>query len=523
VGCTFYLDVLHGIRLGEDQVAFHPIYRLRQSLAVAISRLHDPSPGKYLAYKSVVNVFDENGFAILDGEPGPRLDFSEWESLLNDGPRLNRIIQQAKDVAIDTGLPPEIIQANELGFADYIYFSFRLFGDKISSLYYFYYLIVAATCLVYVVQFRKSPFLLFLLVIFLSEIYFLENYANSYGIQLNAVTNSRLFSGLSLVPALHVLFVLWQRQPPRLFTIAGVVVQSLIFAFLLSCRTEAAWQVAMLVAVTGGIGLSLLLPLRGYKLRALINRRSPLWLAVIPLLVTAAYWTVVSMNTDSRYAKELGGHLIWPSVLMGIFKGSPELKDEYVGEGALKPDESAYTAVIRDLEARKDTRSPIVRNLGNGRLTIDFASGWREYDGLARSLAIRIILHHPLAILQGLAAKIRLQFDRYDNSNVHSMSWANLQIPVSLVAMGALICMVAGGFTIDLATLAGATLMIGVILLFASVTPMIEPSALSIGTLFSYLGVVAILVPYAAMLLIRAIAGVKSKAKGVSLGAESLR
>ena len=203
---------------------------------------------------------------------------------------------------------------------------------------------------------------------------------------------------------------------------------------------------------------------------------------------------------------------------MGIFKGSPELKDEYVGEGALKPDESAYTAVIRDLEARKDTRSSIVRNLGNGRLTIDFASGWREYDGLARSLAIRIILHHPLAILQGLAAKIRLQFDRYDNSNVHSMSWANLQIPVSLVAMGALICMVAGGFTIDLATLAGATLMIGVILLFASVTPMIEPSALSIGTLFSYLGVVAILVPYAAMLLIRAIAGVKSKAKGVSLG-----
>ncbi len=63
-----------------------------------------------------------------------------------------------------------------------------------------------------------------------------------------------------------------------------------------------------------------------------------------------------------------------------------------------------------------------------------------------------------------------------------------------------------------------------VILLFASVTPMIEPSPFcSIGTLFSYLGVVAILVPYAAMLLIRAIVGVKSKAKGVSLGAELLR
>ena len=29
-----------------------------------------------------------------------------------------------------------------------IYFSFRLFGDKISSLYYFFYLIVATTCLI---------------------------------------------------------------------------------------------------------------------------------------------------------------------------------------------------------------------------------------------------------------------------------------------------------------------------------------------------------------------------------------
>ena len=82
-----------------------------------------------------------------------------------------------------------------------IYFSFRLFGDKISSLFYFYYLVVAATCLIYVLQFRKSPFLLFLLVLFLGELYFLENYANSYGLQLKTVSNSRLFSGLSLVPA----------------------------------------------------------------------------------------------------------------------------------------------------------------------------------------------------------------------------------------------------------------------------------------------------------------------------------
>ena len=70
IGCVFCLDVFHGIEIGQDRTAFHPIYRLRQSLAIAISRMRDPSLGGYLAYKSVVDVFNENGFAQFDNEPG---------------------------------------------------------------------------------------------------------------------------------------------------------------------------------------------------------------------------------------------------------------------------------------------------------------------------------------------------------------------------------------------------------------------------------------------------------------------
>src|SRR4029077_3491721 len=328
IGCAFCLDVFLGIEVGQDRVAFPPIYRLRQSLAVAISRLHDPSPGGYLAYKSVVNVLNENGFALFDSEPGLRLDAAGWETLLTDGPQLNRIIRQAIDGPIDASLPPDIIQANELGYADYIYFSFRLFGDKVSSLYYFFYLIVAATCLIYILQFRKSPLLLFLLVIFLAELHFLEDYANSYGLQQQTVANSRLFSGLSLGPALHVLFVLWQRQPPRAFTVAGVILQSLIFAFLLSCRTEVAWQIAMVAAVACGIGVLLLRPLRGQKPRHPISRLTPLWPAVFLLVVTPAYATIVFLKVDQRYATEPKGHIIWHEILLGIFNSSPELRRE---------------------------------------------------------------------------------------------------------------------------------------------------------------------------------------------------
>jgi hypothetical protein len=523
IGCAFYLDVFHGIELGQDRTAFHPIYRLRQSLAVAISRMHNPSPGKYLAYKSVVKVLDENGFALFDNEPGPRLDREGWAALLTDELRLDRIIQQANDAVIDASLPPEIIQANELGFADYIYFGFRLFGDKISSLYYFFYLIVAATCVVYTLQFRNSPFLLFLLVIFFGELYFLENYTHSYGLELQTVANSRLFSGLSLVPALHVLLLLWQRAPPRAFTVAAVIVQSVIFAFLLSCRTEVAWQGAMIAAAACGMGLSVLLKRRDRKHRNLIDRLASLWPTAVFLVVVFAYSTVVSMSADQRYAMEPKAHVIWHEVMIGLLRNSVQLRREYLGDVSQgNVDNDVYRAVIRDLNARNDSSSPIVVRLGDGQLIIQLERGWAEYDRLVRSLTLRIVHDHPSAVLETLLPKISQQVALYDSPDTHSMSWDNLRIPIILVAVAAFICMAAGGFTVDAAVLGSAAGVIAILLLFATATPMIHPSPLAIGTLFIYLGVVAISISYGAMLLIRAIIRLLSKAGGISLSSESV-
>ncbi len=525
IGGSFCLDIFHGIRLGQDQVAFHPAYRLRQSLAVAISRLHDPSPGKYLAYKSVVNVLDENGFAMFVGEPGPLLNAKEWAALLADGPRLDRIIQQARDVAIDTSLPPEIIKKNELGLADYIYLSFRIFGDRIASLYYFFYLIVAVSCLVYILQFRDRPFLLYLLAVFLGALYFLEDYASNYSVQLGSIANSRGYSGLSLLPALHVLFVFWQRRPPRTLTVAGVVLQSLIFAFLLSCRTEVAWQLAMVVAITGGVGLAMLPPLRGQKPRALLGRLALLWPTVVFVVTAAAYTTVVSLEVDSRYATEPKGHFIWHEILIGILSTSPQLRHEYAGdEKPLYSDGLAYDAVIRDLKARNDTSSPVLRKRPDGDLRVDLMAGSSEYDRLARSLTLRIIRDHPMAVVETVPAKVWDQLRLYTSPFRHGMAWANLQTPVMIVAVAALICMAAGGFGIGSGIRGGAVRVVGVILLFASATPMIEPSPLSIGSLFCYIGVIAIVIPYALVLLIRRIVGLKwrPEPENVSSGVESV-
>jgi hypothetical protein len=522
IACTFFLDVVHGVRLGQDQVAFHPIYRLRQSLAVAISRRHDPPLGGYLAYGSVVNVLNENGFAMFDGEPGPHLDFNGWETLLSDGPRLDRIIQEAKDVAIDHGLPPQTIQGNELGLADYIDLSCRLFGAKISSLYYFYYLIIFVSGLLYVVQFRNSPFLLFLMVVFLGELFFLANYANAYGTQLETVTNSRLFSGPSLLPALHILFVLWQRLPFRAVTAGAVIVQSVIFAFLLSCRTEAAWQLAMIVAVACGIGLLMLLRPRGQHHLGLIGRLAALWPAAVLVLVVSAYSAVLSISADRRYAREPEGHVIWHEVILGLLATSPDLRREYVGNvPSTNVDQDVYVAVINDLKARNDFSSPIVRKLPDGDITLDILAAYGEYDKLARSLALRMIIHRPFAVIAGVPQKIANQIEWYTNPHRQPMSWGRLRVAVVLTALGALLCMVAGGFTAERAALAGAAACGGIVLLFASLTPLIEPSALSIGSLFSYLGAIAVVVAFTVALSIRGLFKLKAMLGGASSPAQS--
>jgi hypothetical protein len=518
---TLYLDFVHGVFLGQHHQAFGPIYRTRQSLAVAVSRLHAPAPGGYLAYKSVTNALSEGGFAIFPGDPASQGDVRSWSELLKDGAKVDRILQRAKDIPIDATLPPDIIAGNELGYADYIYLSFRLFGTEVSSLYYFWFLLIAISCSLYVVQFIRRPFFLFLLAIYLAEVYLLQSYALSKGTELNTVANSRLFSALSLLPACHILFVLWQAKPLalwqgalwRMFTIAAVTFQSAFFAFLLSCRTEIAWQFAMIMATAAITGIYLLRaqPLSGGPglLRRARKRLTPLWPAGVLLLFVVANLALVSLTADKRYALEPKAHIIWHEVLMGILSSNMELRREYVGDDPnTYSDNEVYTAVIKDLNARNDSSSPISR-IENGHITIDLMRGWGEYDRLVRSFALRVIRDHPFQILASLPVKARDQLDWYTSRR--ALAPANLLVPAILIAFAALSCAATSAFYTDKRSLRSGSVLLCLILVFAAVTPSIEPNHLAVGTLFCYLAVIAIFFCYLGLVLARAVGWLRQR------------
>jgi hypothetical protein len=295
--------------------------------------------------------------------------------------------------------------------------------------------------------------------------------------------------------------------------VAAITGQSLIFSLLLSCRLEAAWQFVMVIAVACGIALSALLAWRRQGRGNLLVRLGALWPAAFLVLVVSAHSFVIAESADARYAVERKGHVLWHEVLMGILSTSPQLRLEYAGD-TLRTygDQEVYTAVIRDLNARNDASSPIARRLPNGQLTIDLMSSSIEYDKLVKSLTLRIIYRHPLAVLSAVPTKIGDQIVWFDHPDARSMAWDNLRLPVIVSAVGALIGMAAGGFAADRQTRRDAFFVIAIVLLFAMATPMIHPSEHAIGTLFAYLGATAVFAAYGVAL----VAGIKSRPEGVS-------
>ena len=65
----FALSVVRTYSLGDHERMYdNPIYRWRESLAIALSRMQTPPLHGYLAYRSISNYLAEHGLAIIAGE-----------------------------------------------------------------------------------------------------------------------------------------------------------------------------------------------------------------------------------------------------------------------------------------------------------------------------------------------------------------------------------------------------------------------------------------------------------------------
>src|SRR5271165_5120257 len=97
IGC----NILHSHSLNQFETMYdNPIYRWRESLAIALSRMHTKPLHGYVAYRSIRDYLAQHGLGLIAGEADPLPTESERSSLVFDGRRMQQLIEEATKVPI---------------------------------------------------------------------------------------------------------------------------------------------------------------------------------------------------------------------------------------------------------------------------------------------------------------------------------------------------------------------------------------------------------------------------------------
>lgn len=402
-------DISFSVWNGNDDTLFQPAYRLRQSIAIAISRLREPSIDGYLAHKSVVNSLSRDGLAVFPWDEGGPFNQERAEQLLLDTRNMDVAIGRALSVPIDQNLPPDRILGNEPGYADYIYLSFLLFGPYASSLYKLYIALFVLSSVVYILTLReKVP--LFIISLYLVAFLFCIEYASSGGEQIASIHNSRLFGALAILPGLHIVLFLFYGNM-RIYNLIPLAVQCSIFAFLCFSRSAILWQIVAIIFIYGStiiVALFFRNTINEYK-KYLTKAMSGIFVFIS---IIGANYSYIKYNLDTSYGDESISHTIWHNLLFGTLWESKELRDIYSPQTKQFGDQLAYDAVMNDLNRRND-RSPSIAFVIEGRIYIRLDKGWNEYEELAKTVMLNMARDHPAAVFKAFLMKVPHQIAEY--------------------------------------------------------------------------------------------------------------
>jgi len=403
VAALFAINVLHAYQLGfQSKMYDSPIYRWRESLVIALSRMQPQPLHGYVGYGSILSYFTQHGLALMGGEASPLPSEAQRAALVADGARMNRLMKEASEVAIDPKLPPVILQGNELGLVDYTYWAFQLYGISINALVLFYFTLLFVSAALFFVTFRRSRFCLLLLMLYLAAHYFALDYAQTRAII--AIQNSRFFPVLALLPALYLLLLVVTRAPPTLAVAAMAAVETFILMFMVFCRTQTYWEVlAILLAAVVVTGLQ---PLRQAAFHvgrwpAAIGKSLyqtwPAALALVGTVVLVGYGSLAP--NEAFYSRESKAHLFWHDLYGSTVSAEPTLYATYGYNFPPFSDNMSYVAATHDLRGRNDGVSPIAEVV-DGVLDIDIFKSNGVYDQEMRRLYFRVVREHPWLVLR---------------------------------------------------------------------------------------------------------------------------
>ena len=172
----------------------------------------------------------------------------QFPANLRDPNLINAAIEKAARFAWPFN-PNEDVRGSggdDLGFVDYVRLSFLLFGHKIQSLYYTYFLIFGISAAAFLYAFRaQRAYLMLLIVTSVAQIILFSS--NLFGSpNLGSIADPQFLSIMAFVPGLHLACLLLDRSPASFINVALAIIQSIILVFALWIRASAVWVILAL-------------------------------------------------------------------------------------------------------------------------------------------------------------------------------------------------------------------------------------------------------------------------------------
>ena len=446
------LSFAEGLDLHQTEGMFNPVYRFRQSLAIASTRIIEGSWfNGYLADGAVMVYLRANGMPVLGTEyNGPVPVYPPWLALYKDGRRMDEIISGATKVTLNQDMAPDILHGSEIGVSDYMYFSFVMFGPKMSSMYYFYFLLIGFSTSIFLYSHSRSPPALYALALFMASHYFMVWYAGNEPL-LQQVQNNRFFSVPSTIATAHLVIAAMARKPFSLRSAFPAALQTTILMFYFLCRTEVIWHVwlaglvpvAVSIAPLGAFFRETFTRWRkaGRAAFALVRTRwwlstriltgatresgtaaaalirNKLWVSAVVLGLFMAVILHLRIAPDHRYREESGVHIIWHEIYTALISAHPKLRELYLDGYEPYGDNVGYHAVLEDLRARNDS-TPSIAFIQDGKIYIDIMRNMGEYDSLMKPIVLRVLRNHPREAFEVIFIKMYDQYKIYEKRGV---------------------------------------------------------------------------------------------------------
>jgi hypothetical protein len=293
---------------------------------------------------------------------------------------LKTIIEEARVAIARRPMVGRMWVVDDKGYVDLLRFAFRLFGLHKQSVYYAYFLVLAAPMVVYAVLFFRRPAYLFVLLAVLVAIYVTASIL-TVNDQLYSLHEQRLFSVVGIVPLLTLLLVMSAAEFSWGAAVA-VVAQVAALVFVYFCRNDSLWETIVAVAAV---------PLLFWRLRHRFPDRRALALRIVwPVLVLALGLIALDRHKHNAfniayYRQGYAGHAYSHNLIMGL-SFNPRLAAEY---DLAVNDMKVVMLIGRRLVARGELKAP------EDAVQI-FNTDFNRYSAEARAVMFDIVTAHPI-------------------------------------------------------------------------------------------------------------------------------